>query len=195
MFRVSRLGLRAKHLPLRQQSKMARTGVVWITVLIAGFIALAGGIFALFNPLAATITAIPLTAWLFIIVGVIEIFSVFSAPGWAPILGGLTIILGVWMLSNPLPSVLALTWLIWIVFPATGATKVILATRVRGSGYFWVILLSGVISIVLGVMVLANFPYSAATILGVLLAVELISTGTANIALALHLRETGPTTA
>jgi len=93
----------------------------WVLMLIAGVIALAGGIFALFNPLAATITAVLLTAWLFIIVGVIEIVSVFSATGWggriwALLLGALTIALGVWMLSNPLPSVLALTWLIGILF-------------------------------------------------------------------------------
>jgi uncharacterized membrane protein HdeD (DUF308 family) len=40
--------------------------------------------------------------------------------------------------------------------------------------------------------VLSNFPGSAFVTLGVLLAVELISTGAANIALALRLRETGP---
>lgn len=172
----------------------------WVFTLIAGVIALAGGIFAFFNPLAATITAVVLTAWLFIIVGVIEIFSVFSATGWggriwALLLGALTLGLGVWMLSNPLPSILALTWLIGILFLATGATRVILSFGLRGTGYFWVVLLSGALSVVLGVMVLANFPYSAASILGVLLAVELISSGVANIALALRLRETGPKTA
>ncbi len=169
----------------------------WIFMLITGVIALAGGIFALFNPLAATITVILLTAWLFIIVGVIEIFSVFSATGWggriwALILGALTVLLGVWMLANPLPSVLALTWLIGLVFLATGATKVILAFGVRGTGYFWAVLLSGALSVLLGFMVLSNFPASAVSILGVLLAVELISSGVANIALALRLREIGP---
>ena len=171
----------------------------WVFMLITGVIALAGGIFALFNPLAATITAVLLAAWLCIIVGVIEILSVFSAKGWggriwALILGALTVFLGGWMLSNPLPSVLALTWLIGLVFLATGATKVVLAFGVRGTGYFWVVLLSGALSVLLGFMVLSNFPYSAATILGVLLAVELISSGIANIALGLRLRETGPAT-
>ncbi len=172
----------------------------WVFMLITGVIALVGGIFALFNPLAATITAVIQTAWICIIVGVIEIFSVFSATGWggriwALILGALTVFLGVWMLGNPLPSVLALTWLIGLVFIATGATKVILAFGARGTGYFWVVLLSGALSLLLGFMVLSNFPYSAATILGVLLAVELISSGIANIALSLHMRETGPKTA
>jgi uncharacterized membrane protein HdeD (DUF308 family) len=80
------------------------------------------------------------------------------------------------------------------VFLATGATKVVMAFGVRGTGYFWVVLLSGALSVLLGFMVLSNFPYSAATILGVLLAVELISSGIANIALGLRLRETGPAT-
>jgi uncharacterized membrane protein HdeD (DUF308 family) len=72
-----------------------------------------------------------------------------------------------------------------------GATKIVLSFRMRGTGYFWIVLLSGVVSVGLGVMVLSNFPYSAASILGILLAVELISIGVANIALSMRLRETG----
>jgi uncharacterized membrane protein HdeD (DUF308 family) len=172
----------------------------WVFMLIAGVIALVGGIFALFNPLAASITAVLLTAWIFIIVGVIEIFGVFTATGWggrlwALLLGALCIFLGIWILQNPIESGLALTWLVGILFLATGVTKVILSFGVRGTGYFWIVLLSGIISVVLGVMVLSNFPYSAAVVLGTLLAIELISSGVANIALALRLRETGPKTA
>jgi membrane protein HdeD len=172
----------------------------WVFMLIAGVIALVGGIFALFNPLAASITAVLLTAWIFIIVGVIEIFSVFTATGWggrlwALLLGALCIFLGIWILQNPIESGLALTWLVGILFLATGVTKVILSFGVRGTGYFWIVLLSGILSVVLGVMVLSNFPYSAAVVLGTLLAIELISSGVANIALALRLRETGPKTA
>jgi uncharacterized membrane protein HdeD (DUF308 family) len=169
----------------------------WIFMLIAGVIALVGGIFALFNPLAATGMAAWLTATLFIAVGIIEIIGVFGATGWGGriwslILGALTIFLGAWMFANPIASILALTWLVGILFLATGATKVILSFGVRGTGYFWIVLLSGILSIVLAVMVLSNFPYSAAVVLGTLLAVELISSGAANIALALRLRETGP---
>jgi uncharacterized membrane protein HdeD (DUF308 family) len=169
----------------------------WVLMLIAGLIALLGGIFALLNPLAATVTAVVLTAWIFIIVGVIEIIHIFTASGWsgrlwALILGALCIFLGSWMLSNPLPTVLALTWIVGVLFLATGATKVILSFGLRGTGYFWVVMLSGLLSIILGVMVLSNFPYSAATILGILLAVELISSGVANIALSLRMREVGP---
>jgi uncharacterized membrane protein HdeD (DUF308 family) len=169
----------------------------WVLLLIAGLIALVGGIIALLNPLAATITAVMLTGWILVIVGVIEVIGVFSATGWGArllslVLGVLTVILGLYILANPLISTLALTWLAGILFLATGVTKIFLSFGLRGTGYLWVVLLSGIVSVALGIMVLSNFPYSAATILGILLAVELISTGIANIALALRLRETGP---
>jgi uncharacterized membrane protein HdeD (DUF308 family) len=169
----------------------------WVLLFIAGLIALAGGIFALFNPLAATITAVVLTGWLFVIAGIVELISVFSATGWGArllsvVLGALTVALGVYILAHPVTGTLALTWLAGILFVATGVTKIILSLRLRGTGYLWIVLLSGVVSVGLGVMVLANFPYSAASILGILLAIELISTGIANIAMSLRLRETGP---
>jgi uncharacterized membrane protein HdeD (DUF308 family) len=172
----------------------------WVLLLIAGLIALVGGVIALFNPIAATLTAVMLAGWILIFVGVIEVIGVFSATGWGAriwslILGVLTVILGLYIIGNPIISAVVLTWIVGILFLATGATKVVLSFGLRGTGYFWVVMLSGIVSVVLGVMVIANFPYSAASILGILLAVELISTGMANIALSLRLRETGPTAA
>jgi uncharacterized membrane protein HdeD (DUF308 family) len=168
----------------------------WVFLLIAGLIAIVGGIIALLNPLAATITAVMLTGWILVAVGVIEVIGVFTATGWGArlwslVLGILTVILGLYILANPILSTLALTWLAGILFLAMGATKIVLSFRMRGTGYFWIVLLSGVVSVGLGVMVLSNFPYSAASILGILLAVELISIGVANIALSMRLRETG----
>jgi len=172
----------------------------WVFLLIAGLIAIVGGIIALLNPLAATITAVMLTGWILVAVGVIEVVGVFTATGWGArlwslVLGILTVVLGLYILANPIMSTLALTWLAGILFLAMGATKIVLSFGMRGTGYFWIVLLSGVVSVGLGVMVLSNFPYSAASILGILLAVELVSIGAANIALSLRLRETGPTRA
>ncbi len=172
----------------------------WVLLLIAGLIALVGGIIALLNPLAATVTAVMLAGWVLVAAGVIEIIGVFSANGWGAriwslILGLLTVVLGLYILANPIISAVVLTWLVGVLFLATGATKVVLSFGLRGTGFMAVVLLSGIVSIVLGIMVLSNFPYSAAGILGILLAVELISTGVANIALAMRLRQTGPTAA
>ena len=49
-------------------------------------------------------------------------------------------------------------------------------------------MLSGVLSIVLGIMILSNFPYAAASVLGILLAIELLSNGIFLLMVALGLR-------
>jgi|APEBP8051073178_1049388.scaffolds.fasta_scaffold00006_373 uncharacterized membrane protein HdeD (DUF308 family) len=166
----------------------------WLLILIAGIVAIIGGIVALLNPLAATILATTLAAWLFIIVGILTILAVFSDMSigrriWTAILGILSIFLGISILGNPLAGVLALTVVVAIVFLVEGLTKVILSFSTRGTSYFWILLLSGIISVVLAVMILSDFPQSATVILGLLLAIDLISTGASMVALGLHLKE------
>lgn len=166
----------------------------WYLLLAAGLIAIVGGIAALLNPMAATLTATVLAAWMFIIVGVVLISTVFSEMGWGRrlwtiLLGAVAVWVGMNILGNPLAGVLGLTLVVGISFLAEGVVKLILAWGTRGSPYFWMVLISGAISVLLGGMILSNFPQSAATILGILLAIDLISTGLSIVALSLHARD------
>jgi uncharacterized membrane protein HdeD (DUF308 family) len=166
----------------------------WYLLLAAGAIAIVGGIAALLNPMAATLTATILAGWMFVIVGVVLLATVFSEMGWGRriwtiLLGALAVWLGLNILGNPLEGVLTLTLVVGLSFLAEGIVKLILAWGTRGTPYFWMVLLSGAISVLLGGMILANFPQSAATILGILLAVDLISTGVSMVALSLHARD------
>lgn len=165
----------------------------WFILLIAGIAAVAGGVLALFNPIAATITATTIVAWLFLFMGAMQVVAAFGEMGmgtriWTAALGALAIAIGGWILTNPIAGTLALTWTIGILFVVEGIVKLVLAFVARRSPYFWVMLLSGALSVVLGGMVLAGFPATALTIPGILLAVDLISTGVTMVALALHMR-------
>jgi uncharacterized membrane protein HdeD (DUF308 family) len=166
----------------------------WYLLLAAGIIAVLGGIFALLNPVAATMTATILAAWFFIVTGIVLLATVFSEMGWGrriwtAFLGILGVFVGISILGNPLEGVLTLTLVVGIAFLAEGIVKLIMAFGTRGTPYFWLVLISGAISVLLGGMILSNFPQSAVTILGILLAVELLSTGAAMIALSLHARD------
>lgn len=165
----------------------------WLLLLIAGIVAVVGGVIALFNPIAATLTATTIVAWLFIIMGVLQIVAAFGdmslgARLWTGALGVLAIIIGVWILNNPIVGTLALTWTIGLLFLIEGIVKIVLSFMARGTGFFWMLLLSGAVSVLLGGMILSQFPASAMTIPGILLAIDLISTGISMVALSLHLK-------
>jgi uncharacterized membrane protein HdeD (DUF308 family) len=166
----------------------------WYLLLAAGVIAMLGGIFALLNPMAATLTATILAGWLFVIMGVVLLATVFSEMSWARrlwtiLLGAVAVFVGVNILGRPLEGVLALTLVVALAFLAEGVVKLFMAFGARGTPYFWMVLLSGAVSVLLGGMILSNFPQSAASILGILLAVDLLFTGASMVALSLHARD------
>lgn len=160
--------------------------ILWI--LLGGISIIAGGL-ALANPLAATLTAERLAGWSFLFIGILQIVAVFRQETWRgrtwAMLAGLAFaVLGFMLLTRPLAGVLSLTLVVAVLFLAAGAFKIAMAFAIERGNAFWMVILSGALSVVLGVMILVNFSASAATLLGVLLAVELISNGVSLIALS-----------
>ncbi len=156
---------------------MSRT--LW---LIVGIISIIGGVFALFNPFSATLAAEQLAGWFFLFVGVLQMFAIARAHSnggkiLAAVGGLIGILLGIELLREPLKGILTLTIVVAILFLLTGIIRTAIAFGLRRTAAFFPILLSGIISIVLAIMIFSGYPESAAFILGVLLAVELISNG------------------
>lgn len=159
----------------------------WI---VLGVLSIIGGIFCLLNPLSATIAATTIAAWVFIAVGLLQIFGSFRQEGagskiWSILLGAIAVFLGYSIFQNPLAGVLALTTVVAMAFLGVGIAKVLLAFSIEDRSYFWVFLLSGAVSVVLALMIFMNFPQSAVAVLGILLGVDLLSNGTSLIAFGL----------
>ena len=162
----------------------------WFLWMIAGVISLFGGFFALANPLAATLTAELLAGWMFVAVGVMTMVSAFGDQGWGGrilsiLIGLIILILGIDLIANPLAGVISLTFVVAIGLVVMGVLRILLAFRSDFAQLRWVLILSGAISLLLGAMIMSNFPQSAALVLGVYLAVELISNGISLIVLSL----------
>ena len=168
----------------------------WIWWLLIGAVLVIGGVAALLNPFAATVTAEQIAAWFFIFGGILQVLAVFQGEGWgariwALVLAVVFLWLGISLLGNPLAGILSLTLVAAMMCMAAGSAKICLPCLARGSGYFWPMVLSGAISVILALMVFSNFPQSAAVLLGLLLAVELLSSGVTLIAYAFVLRGGG----
>lgn len=165
----------------------------WVWMAVFAVISLIGGVLALLNPFAATLAATLMAGWAFAFLGALQIIQSFQVQGWggfiwALLFGILTLVVGISLIFNPLAGMVSLTLLVAVLFLATGVVKVMYAFSLRPvTGWGWV-LLSGVVSVALGVMILADFPWSATNILGILLGVELISNGALFLFIALGLR-------
>jgi len=165
-----------------------------ILLIGTGVLSLLGGIIALLNPLAATLTAELLTGYLFIAIGVLMLLSIFADDSWGSrllslVLGLVILVIGVNLVSNPLQGVLRLTVVVALLMLFIGILRIFFAFRMPTAGLKAMLILSGIISLALGAMILSSFPFSAAVVLGILLAIELISNGISLIVLGLAARD------
>ncbi|KJS19764.1 MAG: hypothetical protein VR78_02775 [Hoeflea sp. BRH_c9] len=169
-------------------------GRTWTWMAALAIICIVGGFLALINPFGATIFAVTLAGWVFLFQGVIQIIHAFRARQqsgfiWSLGLGVLSLLVGFVLVADPLAGSVSLTLLVAVLFLFTGVAKIMFALSLRGaSGWIWV-LASGLISAALGIMILAGLPSTAATILGLLLGIELISNGVLFLFVALGLRD------
>lgn len=165
----------------------------WIWMAAFAVISLVGGVLALLNPFAATLAATLMAGWAFAFLGALQVIQSFQVQGWggfiwALLFGILTLVVGISLIFNPLAGMVSLTLLVAVLFLAVGAVKAMYSFSLRPlTGWVWV-LVSGLVSIALGIMILADFPWSATAILGILLGVELISNGVLFLFVALGLR-------
>ncbi|MEM5473012.1 DUF308 domain-containing protein [Hoeflea sp. AS60] len=181
---------------MADQSVNETFGKSWTWMAVLAVICIIGGFLALLNPFAATIFAVTLAGWVFLLQGVVQVIHAFRVrdwPGffWSLGLGVLSLLVGFVLVADPLAGSVSLTLLVAVLFLLTGAAKIMFGLSLRrASGWVWV-LVSGVVSVVLGAMILAGLPASAATILGLLLGIELVSNGVLFLFVALGLRKLG----
>ncbi|MCZ4287506.1 HdeD family acid-resistance protein [Hoeflea alexandrii] len=171
-------------------------GKTWTWMAVLAAICIVGGFLALTNPFGATIFAVTLAGWVFLIQGIIQVFHAFRVRDWTGFLwslgiGVLSLLVGIVLVADPLAGAIPLTLLVAVLFLATGVAKTMFALALRPlDGWIWV-LASGLVSVVLGVMILAGLPATATTILGLLLGIELVSNGVLFLFVALGLRKLG----
>ncbi|MCR9089321.1 MAG: DUF308 domain-containing protein [Rhodobacteraceae bacterium] len=166
----------------------------WISWLLLGLLSLAFGIFVLAHPFAASIAVTTLAGILFLVSGVFQTVIGFQQVGAGAkllgiALGLLMIFLGVSLTFHPLQGVLSLALLVTIIFAAGGILRLILAFRMKQSEFFWPMLLSGALSVLLAGFIAANFFEVAPQLLGILLGIELLFNGAGLIVLAFVIRK------
>ena len=165
----------------------------WTKWLIVGILSIVFGLFVLANPVAASLAVTTLAGILFAVTGVFQVIAGFSEPGgfgkFAGIaLGVLLVLLGLSLLFNPFEGVISLTLMVLILYAANGVMRLIAAYQMKQTPFFWPMLISGALSVLLAGYVFANFAEVAPSLLGILLGIELLFNGAGLIVLAFFLK-------
>lgn len=162
----------------------ARTGdlvvrrTAWDVVL--GMIIIVGGIILLGNVVLATAVSVLLLGWIALLSGLVlvvgSLFRIRSGGFWSAALGGAILaVLGIFVLRNPLIGAVSLTLMAGSMFFASGLTRVLTASQSTQGR--WLLILSGIVSIGLGLWVLLNIGTATLTLLGTLVGIQTLLEG------------------
>lgn len=152
------------------------------------------GILAIIMPGIASAFFTSVMGWLTLINGFLMIIESFQSRPvrgfWLNLVVGILYVLaGLYILMNLGAAVLALTLAFGILFIVEGIFTIIMAfTNRAGHRMFWVVALNGIVTLILGIMVLNRFPASALWIIGLYVGISLLMSGTALLAAALAAR-------
>lgn len=164
---------------IRKDAKTARW--VGIFMLIAGFLAMVA-------PFAAGLSVAMVVGVLLLVTGATQVLLVFRAGSFGEglmlvLLGVLSVVAGGYMIAQPVAALATLTLFLAGYFIASGILEVIAAFGARPERGWGLLLFGGIVSVLLGVMIWQQFPFSGVWAVGVLVGVKLIMTGWALIAI------------
>jgi uncharacterized membrane protein HdeD (DUF308 family) len=171
--------------PLRAKSGwIVALGVVYV---IAGLVALGSIVFA-------TVVTVFFVGIMMLVAGVAEVINAFQIKTWGKFLnwlltGVLYIVAGFVTFDNPLLAAAVLTLVLGFALIASGVMRIILGFNMKqGMPWLWVVL-SGVVTLLLGLVIVAHWPVSGLYILGLFLGIDLVFAGIGWIGVGFGLRK------
>jgi|SRR5215470_2399754 len=171
----------------------------WLMFLIEGIILVILGALAIVVPVVATIAVAILIGWLFLISGIVGLFTTFMArhaPGfwWSLVSAVIAIAAGIVLLGWPISGVISLTLLLIVFFVIEGVASIMYALEHKKelTGRWAWMLVSGIIDLILAAIIMAGLPGTAAWALGLLVGINMLFGGASMIAIALHARGSAP---
>ncbi|MGD8417029.1 MAG: HdeD family acid-resistance protein [Pseudomonadales bacterium] len=164
------------------------------TAVAMGVIMLIAGILALIAPAVAGLSIAILVGFALAISGISQCVLAFKAGAFGRglvmfVVGVLMVIAGFFMIGQPLEGLLSLTLLLTAYLVATGILEIIVAFQLRPAQGWGLQLANGIITLLLGALLWAQFPLSGVWAVGIIFGVKMIFSGAALIAIGRSVRK------
>lgn len=165
----------------------------WGWILALGIVYLVTGLIALGSVVMATAASVLVVGIMMVISGIFEVINAFQIKTWGKfllwlLLGVLYIIAGFVTFENPLLAAVFLTLLLGVSLVVSGIMRIFLGFGMRQAMPWGWVVFSGVITLLLGLIILAHWPVSSLYVLGLLLGIDLIFAGIGWMGLGFGLR-------
>lgn len=171
----------------------------WVVFLIEGIVLVVLGAAAILVPPLATLSVAIFLGWLFLIGGIVGLFTTFRmrhAPGfwWSLFSAVLGIVAGAVLILFPASGAVSLTLVVIVFFFFEGIATIMYALDHKRelTGRWGWMLVSGLLDLFVATVIFAGLPVSAVWAVGVLVGINMIFGGVALIMMALHARDTMP---
>lgn len=167
----------------------------WGWIVALGVVFMIAGVIALGSVIAATASAVLVIGIMMIMGGAAEIVAAFSVKTWGRFafwlfLGLLYVGAGVICILDPFKAATILTLFLGVALMVGGIVRMFLAWHMREAGKPWGwVVVSGIITLLLGLIIFAKWPYSSEYTLGIFLGVDLIFIGSSWLTIGLALRK------
>ena len=148
-----------------------------------GVMLIVAGATALAFPMMSSVAVETVVGAVFLVAGMTYVAHAFAAPGWGGFaweifVGLVYLAAGILMIARPIEGTAVLTLAVAFAFIADGVARTIFAFTMRAGAWGWV-LASGLFSLALGVAAIAMFPVTALWLLGAMVGINLIASGSA----------------
>jgi uncharacterized membrane protein HdeD (DUF308 family) len=168
-----------------QMVQKASTWAIVLSLLMIVF-----GVFALGMPMIASIGVALFIGWLMLFDGFAQLIHAFQSSGvghiaWKLLVALVYCVAGFYLIWHPVLGVASLTLVLAIFFFAEGIIDTVAYFSTRASGWM---LLNGLVTILLGVLIWMHWPSSSLWVIGTLVGISMIMTGTTRLMMAMALR-------
>jgi uncharacterized membrane protein HdeD (DUF308 family) len=163
------------HLPL--------FGKNWRHFSLWGICLIVLGIWAIFAATMATIVSVVVLGFVIFFSGIVMLIDsiTFWRDKWSGfgiqlILSILYILVGLMLINNPIEGSVSITLLLGILYVFAGIFRILFSSAIQLPQWGWVFS-NGIVTLILGILILASWPASSLYIIGLFIGIDLIFCG------------------
>jgi uncharacterized membrane protein HdeD (DUF308 family) len=154
--------------------------VKWGWILVLGIALVVLGLVALGNMLFFTNLSMVLLGILLLIGGIVFLIAGFADGFWWMLInilvGIVLLIAGIWLIGNPTLGAITFTFVLALYWIVAGILKIVHGIFGPGPGKGWQLFI-GIVDLVLGLVIYANWPISGTWLIGLFIGIDLILSG------------------